>query len=325
MKKRILIKDLLNNPEKYKKEIDELIKVFHLAIDNLTNFKDDVLIELDNFTEDFLENLMKPSNDLFSFNSIELNTIDGLLAIEEDNCFYRGQSNSNWPLLPIMFRENKHFNSEDVTIIDLLKQLNITKTEKEPFLELANLQHDGKEKTFLLDITSKILVAASFMCNENVNLEGAIFKIKPKSNSVVINDWIKANEYISNIKYKSTNIYDGDKVNIDLEQKLLGTNIDDIYSTGFSASPLVTIIDCKNMLSHFNDNIRIKRQYGSFAIYDFFYLGLSNQNKVIIYTNFKEQYEITKYLISSKLKKEIKNYIAANEHLYNINYLMEKM
>lgn len=163
------------------------------------------------------------------------------------------------------------------------------------------------------------------MSNENEELEGAVFKIKPKSNSIIINDWAKANEYISNIKYKSTNIYDGDKVDVDLEQKLLDTNIDDIYSTGFSASPLVTIIDCKNMLSHFNDNLRIKRQHGSFAVYDFFYLGLSNQNKVIIYTNFKEQYEITKYLISPTLKKGIKDYIAANEPLYNINYLMEKM
>lgn len=251
---------------------------------------------------------MKPLNDMFSFNSIKLNTIEELLAIEEDNCFYRGQSNSSWPLLPSIFREKKCFNSEDVTIIDLLKKFHVAKTAKEPFLGLANSQHrDGKP--FLLDITSKVLVAASFMSNENEDLEGAVFKIKPKSNSIIINDWAKANEYISNIKYKSTNIYDGDKVDVDLEQKFLGTNIDDIYSTGFSASPLVTIIDCKNMLSHFNDNIRIKRQYGSFAIYDFFYLGLSNQNKVIIYTNFKEQYEITKYLISSKLKKEIKNYI----------------
>ena len=133
MKKRILMKDLLNNPEKYKNEIDELIKVFHLAIDNLTNFKDDVLIELDNFTEDFLENLMKPSNDLFSFNSIELNTIDELLAIEEDNCIYRGQSDSSWQLLPSMFREKKCFNSEDVTIIDLLKKFMLLKQLKNHF------------------------------------------------------------------------------------------------------------------------------------------------------------------------------------------------
>lgn len=36
MKKRILMKDLRNNPEKYKKEIVKLINAFHLAIENLT-------------------------------------------------------------------------------------------------------------------------------------------------------------------------------------------------------------------------------------------------------------------------------------------------
>ena len=81
---------------------------------------------------------------------------------EESALYFRGQANSNWPLISSVARQNE---SEP-----------IIKNLEEPFKELANYQHHGTH-TRLLDYTTDVRVALFFACDDKNNKceNGAVF------------------------------------------------------------------------------------------------------------------------------------------------------
>lgn len=87
--------------------------------------------------------------------------------------FYRGQANSQWGIVPNIFRENKIYNEQQLLFSAnnyLSSQLSNCKDELE---KMILLQHYGL-KTRLLDVTRNPLVALYFACQNN-ETDGTVY------------------------------------------------------------------------------------------------------------------------------------------------------
>ena len=113
---------------------------------------------------------------------------------------FRGQSNSEWELMPKAGRDN-YIKYNDKAMFESWKRRAKSMIEKELLSEwdyLAIAQHTGLP-TRLLDWTHNPLVACFFACNENYDKDGVVYIYDSEH-------WVVNTKKISPFDYKQTGL-----------------------------------------------------------------------------------------------------------------------
>jgi len=124
------------------------------------------------------------------FTQIELNDLYSIIDFFKDNDsykFFRGQSKSEWVLIPKIARKHEEeksdygWGSRESFLLDDFKKYSIPYIKKEPQIDIEWLvigQHYGLP-TRLLDWTTNLLKATYFSVSENQSCDGALYALSP--------------------------------------------------------------------------------------------------------------------------------------------------
>lgn len=190
--------------------------------------------------------------------------------------YFRGQANSQWEIVPSVFRGSLLSNEADLISAAFARNPYEFYTLKDKFECLAKLQHYGLP-TRLLDITTNPLVALYFACQKNEEsaidqetgektlreTDGAVFYKRAYGKSTQDQD-------IRTVSYMATNRFYGD---MSLEKCLTELVDQGIYTTDEAKkcrenkySSLIQALQSNYFVSSTLTNERLIRQSGSFIL-----------------------------------------------------------
>lgn len=225
-----------------------------------------------------------------SYEEVKVESITTFHEIEQDGCYYRGQADVDWPLIPSFFRNIQKKLKDDIT----------RKLSSDKIYEMCTDEFKDK-----LDPNKD---------DENKNF--AIYRFKCLNQNSCIKDIKEANEYIKNITYFYVN---GEK------EENFRKSFDELIPAEYGYCPNGKIIDISEYAQDIS--IRMRRQKGIFFCFGKMCIGLQFNSNVspealpFNKKNIKSDFEIIKYNISKDLLCEIKEEMEKRDN-YTEEYLL---
>lgn len=265
-----------------------------------------------------------------SYEEVKVESITTFHEIEQDGCYYRGQADVDWPLIPSFFRNIQKKLKDDITrklssdkIYEMCTDEFKDKLDpnKDDIFNLAKTQHEYDNNpvgTILLDITSDFWASVFFAIHnkDDENKNFAIYRFKCLNQNSCIKDIKEANEYIKNITYFYVN---GEK------EENFRKSFDELIPAEYGYCPNGKIIDISEYAQDIS--IRMRRQKGIFFCFGKMCIGLQFNSNVspealpFNKKNIKSDFEIIKYNISKDLLCEIKEEMEKRDN-YTEEYLL---
>ena len=234
-----------------------------------------------------------------------INKLPPLIEKSRNGIFYRGQSDTDYKLIPSVFRGGVK-GKEQKIYLKVLAECSIEFDKNIRHIDIiSKMQHYGVP-TRLLDVTTNALVALYFACDDknNHNKDGCVYIFTPQDKDIkqfdsdtvsILSSLPRFNDKDKNLLLKNAKDYSSCN---DIDSDIEGFNNKDtvkrlLHEVKKENPAFENIINPNHLLQNYfiipkKDNPRIIRQSGAFIIYGLKGKEIKHHDEIIIPKDSKE-------------------------------------